>query len=48
MALQRLDNNGTLEQAGALPLTCTQRATLIALRRVLISALRLIDTLLGN
>lgn len=47
MSLPVIDNNATLETS-AIPLTVAQKATLLALRRVLISALRLIDCLLGN
>lgn len=47
MPVQSVDKCATLETS-EIPLTMTQRATLIALRRVLISALRLIDTLLGK
>ena len=45
MALQRIDNNATLEPVA---LTPAQRALLITLRRVLISAVKLIDSLIGK
>lgn len=47
MSLHVVDNNAIVE-GSAIPLTVAQKATLLALRRVLISALRLIDCLLGN
>jgi hypothetical protein len=45
MTLQSIDKTGTIE---TIPLTPAQRAMLITLRRVLISALHLIDSLLGK
>lgn len=45
--LPPLDNNAIIETS-AIPLTPAQRALLISLRRVLISALQLIDRLLGK